>query len=71
MKRETETIIAGTLFVLMFGLVSSLLVKSRPIELTQEWNGSWSCTADVIECTNGTSVGRVPPYCHFAECAGE
>ncbi|MBX4206461.1 hypothetical protein KW784_01610 [Candidatus Parcubacteria bacterium] len=68
MKRETEIIIISTLFVLMFGLVSSLLLKNRPVALTEEWHGSWSCTADTYDCPDGTGVGRVPPYCHFAEC---
>lgn len=72
MKKETEAIIVGTAFVLLFGLVSSLLVRNRPVELTQEeWHGSWACTADTLQCPDGTSVGRVPPYCHFAECPAQ
>ncbi len=71
MKRETDIIIAGTVFVLLFGLVSSLLIRNRPVELTQEWQGSWACTADTLECSDGTFVGRIPPYCHFSQCAGE
>jgi hypothetical protein len=72
MKRETDVIIASTAFVLLFGLVSSLLIQHRPVELTQEaWHGSWACAADTLQCPDGTSVGRVPPYCLFAECSAQ
>lgn len=31
----------------------------------------WACTKDARICPDGTSVGRVPPSCNFAPCAGE
>lgn len=67
MKRDTELIIVATLFVLLFGLVSRLVVV-RQGGLTEEAQGSWACTTDTHTCPDGSEVGRVPPYCLFAAC---
>ena len=29
------------------------------------------CTADVMQCPNGSYVGRIAPSCSFAPCPGE
>jgi hypothetical protein len=71
MQRETDIIIAGTVCVLLFGLLSSFLIKNRPIAVAEEWQGTWACAADTLECPDGTLVSRVPPYCLFAACAGQ
>jgi hypothetical protein len=67
MRTDTEIIIVATIFVLLFGLVSRLVIL-RHTPLAEEHPGSWACTADAMICSDGTSVGRVPPYCLFAAC---
>jgi hypothetical protein len=52
--------------VLALGLLSSYLLKTFTPK--EKVNGSWACTADAMICPDGTGVGRVPPYCHFAPC---
>ncbi len=69
MRTDTEIIIVGTIFVLLFGLVSRLMIL-RHTPLAEQDLGSWACTADAQICPDGTSVGRVPPYCLFAACPG-
>lgn len=71
MKRETDIIIAGTVCIILFGLLSSFLMKSRPVKVAEVWQGTWACAADTYICADGTTVSRVPPYCLFAVCAGE
>ncbi len=69
MRKETDVIIIGTVLVLFFGLVSQFILSHRvPATLTEEYHGSWSCTADVYICPDGSEVGRIPPYCHFGPC---
>ncbi len=66
MKVETNLIIYGTLAVLILGLLSAYLLKTFVPK--EKVNGSWACTADAMLCPDGSAVGRVPPYCHFAPC---
>jgi len=72
MWKETN-IILGTIAFLLFGMLSYALVAgSSPVsdfELrASDFDGSWSCTADVYICPDRSEVGRTPPYCHFAPC---
>jgi hypothetical protein len=69
MKTETPAIVMGTALILLFGIVSSFLIATRPsTSLAEEFTGSWACAADTLECPSGSSVHRVPPYCLFASC---
>lgn len=66
MKSEIKTVLWVALALVIFGFISwrlALIEVEKPIE-----EGSWACTADAMECPDGSFVGRVPPYCHFAEC---
>lgn len=68
MKADTNLIVVTTVFILLFGIISSYwasdsLSRSEPI------NGSWACTTDIRICPDGTTVGRTPPYCQFASCS--
>ena len=74
MCKERNIIIATVVF-LLFGMLSYALVNRFSIISDFEFrisdfNGSWSCTADLYVCPDGREVGRVPPYCHFTECQG-
>jgi hypothetical protein len=63
---QTNLIIGGTVFILLFGLFSNYLLQDyAPAETVQ---GSWACTADIQVCSDGSTVSRVPPYCKFQAC---
>ena len=64
---QTNLIIGGTVFILLFGLFSNYLLRdyAAPIETVE---GSWACTAEIKVCSDGSTVGRIPPYCQFAAC---
>lgn len=64
---QTNLIIGGTVFILLFGLFSNYLLSdyATPVET---FEGSWACTADLRVCPDGSTVGRTPPYCQFAAC---
>ena len=69
MKDEARTIIAGTIFILLFGVVSSAVINnSETAEGLPGGEGSWACTADTKICPDGSAVGRIPPYCQFTNC---
>ncbi len=66
LKADVRIIVGATLFMLVLGVLTTYLVnhsdtKPDPI-------GSWACTADAQLCPDGSSVGRIPPYCQFAPC---
>lgn len=66
----TKIIILATFLIIAFAAISFLIMenhRSKPAA-TKEFQGSWACIADTQECPDGTFVGRVPPYCHFAPC---
>jgi hypothetical protein len=72
MKTETQLIIGSAIFIILFGMVSSLVVNNfRVSAQTDKVLGSWACTADTKVCPDGSSVGRVPPYCQFASCVSQ
>lgn len=70
MKRETD-IIAAAACVILFGLLSSFMLRNRPVQVADVWEGTWACAADTSVCPDGRTVSRVPPYCLFAACAGQ
>jgi hypothetical protein len=69
MELESRLVIAATIFVLLFGFISSLILSSQVGATDLEpFKGSWACTTDVKVCSDGTTVNRTPPYCQFAVC---
>lgn len=68
MRVETNLIILSTAAIILFGIASAILIAHRPPAPVEAYSGSWACAADYLQCPNGSSVGRVPPYCHFASC---
>lgn len=67
LSRDTAIVIGAAAFLILFGIFSSYFAKGT-LDRREEFSGSWSCTADVQACPDGTTVNRVPPYCQFAEC---
>lgn len=78
MKTEARFILIGTFAILLFGLLSSALLRSNastsflvektsPSEKVRQ-DDSLACTMDAKICPDGTFVGRVAPYCQFAAC---
>jgi hypothetical protein len=72
-KTEMNIILWGTAIVILFGMVSSAIIaQSQTSRLTNlqtyNFSGSWACTADTQTCPDGSSVGKVPPYCQFDSC---
>ncbi len=67
MKVDTRMIIVGAVLLVLFALISRYAVIHQK-DPAQETPGSWSCTADTQTCSDGSVVGRVPPYCLFAAC---
>jgi len=69
MRTETRAILGGTIFILLFGIASSAFINnSYSIPRPETAYGSWACTTDAQVCPDGSTVGRVPPYCQFAQC---
>ncbi|MBX4181642.1 hypothetical protein KW807_02145 [Candidatus Parcubacteria bacterium] len=70
LNNETRTILMSAVFILIFGMFSSLLIaRGASNSHGQEaFKGSWACTTDVEMCPDGTFVSRTPPYCQFAAC---
>lgn len=69
--REGRLILTGVLVVLVVGFVTSVFVgelRARARDTEELPIGSWACLADTEICPDGTAVGRVPPYCMFANC---
>lgn len=66
--KDIKIVIGAAMFLLLFGVLSSYLLSRFPGSSIATDN-SWSCTADVKKCLDGTEVGRIPPYCLFAECS--
>lgn len=75
MKSEARIIFTGAVLVILFGLLSSALLKNQSQSFTLsergEDIGSFACTMDAKVCPDGTFVGRVPPYCQFAACPSD
>jgi hypothetical protein len=68
-KTEAKIIISTTLGVLLFGAISSAMIKnSTPPNIPEDVLGSYACTTDAKLCPDGSYVGRIPPYCQFATC---
>ncbi len=65
--KDTTIVIGSTVFILLFGMLSSYIASNAPRD-SQEFFGSWSCTADLQVCPDGSTVTRTPPYCQFAAC---
>lgn len=62
--------VAGMSFMIGL-LINTFLLTSSPEVRDQgktDQNQNVFCTAEVIECPDGTYVGRVPPTCDFASC---
>ena len=72
MKTDTRVVLGGTIFILLFGIVSSAVIGNSPtskfLNLQTDPVGSWACTTDAQICPDSSTVGRVPPYCQFAQC---
>lgn len=67
MKTDIRTIVGGTLFILLFAIVSNVIIESSSVDAQSSY-GSWACTTEVQICPDGSVVGRTPPYCKFASC---
>ncbi len=63
-------ILGAAVLLILFAFLSNLVAvkEDAPSIPPDNSNGSWACTADAFICPDGTGVGRVPPYCHFAPC---
>ncbi|HEY4528549.1 MAG TPA: hypothetical protein VJJ48_01845 [Candidatus Paceibacterota bacterium] len=68
MKNEIRIIIGAAILLIIFAFLSTRVPRER--NNIPDSNGSWACTADAFICPDGTGVGRIPPYCHFAPCPG-
>lgn len=69
METETRFIINSALGIILFGIFSSAVIGDATATDALTTNiGSWACTAELEVCPDGSYVGRVPPYCHYAEC---
>jgi hypothetical protein len=66
---EVMLIAKGVAFSIAFAILSLVIVRHVSSAAEPAVTGSWSCAADTLACADGTTVGRVPPYCHFASCA--
>lgn len=67
MKKDLLFIVCGASAILIFALLTTLAKDEQYLERPEK-NGSWACAADTFLCPDGSSVKRVPPYCHFAAC---
>lgn len=65
--KDTTIVIGSTIFILLFGVLSSYVAKGS-VSPSSEFFGSWSCTAELRVCPDGSTVSRTPPYCQFAAC---
>jgi hypothetical protein len=74
MKKEAKIILTGAFVIILFGMLSSAVLKQRNALPTAsaraEEEGAFACTMDAKVCPDGTFVGRIPPYCQFAACPG-
>lgn len=64
-------IFIGALVVILTGTMTHAVLeieRGRAASPEPEFAGSWACVAEVNVCPDGSYVGRVPPYCHFAAC---
>lgn len=70
MRTEANIILTGAGFIILFGMLSSFILSgaSKKSEIAQAYNASWACTTDTEICPDGSTVGRIPPYCQFAAC---
>lgn len=68
MKDDTNIVVIGTLFILLFGMLSNVVITHQSSAVVETAQGSWACTTDVNMCPDGSYVGRVPPYCQFSLC---
>jgi DNA-directed RNA polymerase len=68
MPNEIKIIFSSVVIVILFGIVSSFVIKNKTVATAEETAGSFACSVDTYQCPDGTYVGRVAPYCHFAEC---
>lgn len=72
MKKEARIILTGAFVIILFGMLSSAVLKSKEnlpsAAARAEEEGSFACTMDAKVCPDGSFVGRIPPYCQFAVC---
>lgn len=61
----------AALFAVYAFLIPMLQKSATPSELPSEMPESVYCTADAMECPDGSYVGRVGPTCNFAACPGQ
>lgn len=69
MDTQGKIIILGAFLILVVGMYTSLFIDKEKTTVRDERTGAWACKVDTQMCPDGTTVGRVPPYCHFADCA--
>jgi hypothetical protein len=65
---ETRVILGGTILILLLGLFSNFVLQNYAASSNEAVTGSWACTAELRVCPDGSTVGRIPPYCQFASC---
>ncbi len=74
MKKESRIILIGAFLIILFGMLSAAVLNSRQTMPTAsaraDEKGSFACAMDAKVCPDGTFVGRIPPYCQFANCPG-
>ena len=66
MKRVLVFFVILVLVTILYFLFKSSVTNKNP-----EFDVVVACTLDAKVCSDGTTVGRVPPSCEFSLCPGE
>ena len=69
-KKTWVVVLIVAVAVLLLGYVIWGASAMGGEEEEEEMMEPVACTMDVMECPDGTFVGRVAPDCEFAECPG-
>src|SRR3989344_8669879 len=66
MKRVLVFFVILVLVTILYFLFKNSVTNKNP-----EFDVVVACTLDAKVCSDGTTVGRVPPSCEFSLCPGE
>jgi hypothetical protein len=68
LSNEVRLVTVGTLLIISIGVLTDAFLNHKTPKVEALSQGSYACKADVYMCPDGTSVGRIAPYCQFASC---
>lgn len=61
-------IIAVCIFIGIVAYIGAIWYHAIQLEKEAEAWGKYACTEEAMICPDGSSVGRVLPYCKFEKC---